>query len=459
MESDRALRGYALLITTLSSFLTPFMSSALNVAVPAMSGELRADPLASTWVVSVYLVAAAALLLPSGRLADLVGRKKVFVAGLLVYGVSSVLAMVATSVTALIAFRAFQGIGGAMVFGTAVAILTSVYPPAERGRVLGINTAATYAGLSLGPVLGGILTQQFGWRSIFLFNAVLALVIVPVILIRLRGEWAGAAGERFDWAGSALYSVALVVLMYGVSSIQSVPYARWLALAGVLGLGVFVWVEMRARQPVLDLRRFRGNIPFIFSNLAALIHYSATFAIGYLLSRYLQEVQGISPRTAGLILLAQPVVMALFSPPAGGLSERVEPRVLSSAGMALMVAGLLLLSFFQAGTSLAAVLGVQCLIGFGYALFSSPNTNAIMGSVAPRDYGVASSTLGTMRLIGQALSMAIVLLLFSIYVGRAEDSAGMIGPLLTTMKVGFRLFAGLAAVGTLASLARGKVRE
>jgi EmrB/QacA subfamily drug resistance transporter len=458
MQSERARRTFALLITTLSSFLTPFMASSINLAVPALGRELGASPVEGTWVVSVYLIAAAAFLVPFGRLADLLGRKRVFLAGCSLYALASVLCALARSTRWLIALRSLQGVGGALLFGTAVAILTSVYPREERGRVLGVNTAAVYTGLSLGPVLGGWMTDQLGWRSLFWANAALGATILVLALATLRGEWAGAAGERFDWVGALLYTAALLALMYGVSSLQGGRAAPYLALGGFLGLLAFGALEWRREQPVLDLRRFRGNIPFIFSNLAALIHYCATFALTYLLSRYLQEIHGIAAREAGLILLVQPALMAVLSPFAGWLSERIEPRVLSSLGMGLMAVGLFLLSFFGAMTTIGSVLWVQVLLGVGYALFSSPNTNAVMSSVAPRDYGLASSTLATMRLIGQASSMAIVLLILSIELARAGPGAALAGPLLETMHSGFRLFTALAIVGMFASLARGRVR-
>ncbi len=458
MQGERSRRTYTLLITTLSSFLTPFMASSINLAVPAFGRELGATPVESTWVVSVYLIAAAAFLVPFGRLADLAGRKRIFLAGCSLYAVASALCALARSTGWLIALRALQGVGGALLFGTAVAILTSAYPREERGRVLGVNTAAVYTGLSLGPVLGGWMTDQLGWRSLFWANAALSVGIIGLALLTLRGEWTGAAGERFDWGGALLYTLALIALMYGVSSLQGVRLAPYLAVGGLLGLGGFGALQWRQPHPLLDLRRFRGNIPFIFSNLAALIHYSATFALTYLLSRYLQEVHGIAARQAGLILLVQPALMALLSPAAGWLSERIEPRVLSSLGMGLMAVGLFLLSFFDATTGVRAVLWVQVLLGVGYALFSSPNTNAVMSSVASRDYGLASSTLATMRLVGQASSMAIVLLILSLELARAGQGTALAGPLLQTMHTGFRLFTVLALLGMLASLARGRVR-
>jgi EmrB/QacA subfamily drug resistance transporter len=463
MEENRSLRRYALLITTISSFLTPFMASALDLALKTISQDLHADAVSTAWVQLVYLLTAAALLVPFGRAADLYGRKKVFLIGLVVYGAGSALAVTAASIGWLIAFRAVQGAGGAMIFGTGVAILTSVFAPTERGRILGINTGAVYIGLTLGPVLGGLLTQHAGWRAIFVVPAGLTLVALVLALLKLRGEWAGAAGQSFDWGGALLYTAAVALLLFGISSVYRFPFARWLIPLAVAGLGVFVAIELRARSPVLDLRRFHGNIPFLFSNLAALIHYSATFGIGQLLSLYLQVVKGLAPDRAGLVLLVQPVIMAVLSPLTGWLSERIQPRLLASAGMVMMAAGLLAFSTLQEASPLALVVGISFLVGLGYALFSAPNTNAVMGSVTRQDYGVASSTLGTMRQVGQALSISLILLFFSIYVGTVEFNpqrvAGLSANFLVAMHWAFRLFTVLCVLGIGASLARGKLKR
>jgi EmrB/QacA subfamily drug resistance transporter len=461
MDDSRSLRRYALLITLISSFLTPFMGSSLDLALKTISQDLHADAVSTTWIQLIYLLTSAALLVPFGRAADIYGRKKVYVLGLGVYTAATALAATAGSIGWLIAFRALQGVGGAMVFGTAVAILTSVFPPSERGRVLGINTGAVYTGLTLGPVLGGFLTQHVGWRAIFLITAVLAAGALVLALLRLRGEWAGSAGQPYDWSGAVVFTASIAMLILGVSSVYRIPLARWLIPLALVGLGAFVAIQLRVHSPVLDLRRFRGNAVFFFSNLAALVHYSATFGLGQLLSLYLQVVKGMSPDHAGLVLLVQPVMMAVLSPLTGWLSERVQPRLLASSGMGLMAGGLLAFSTLAAASPLALVLGTSFVVGVGYALFSAPNTNAVMGSVPRADYGVASSTLGTMRLVGQAMSMSIVLLFLSIYVGTVELDPQQVASLstdfLVAMHWAFRVFTVLCVVGIGASLARGRV--
>lgn len=456
-DSDIINKRVVLLIVTLASFLTPFMSSSMNIALPSIGKEFSMNVVLLNWVATSYLLAAAIFLVPFGKIADIKGRKKVFSYGILIYALSSFLCAISTSSVMLISFRILQGIGSAMIFGTAVAILTSVFPPRERGKVLGINAAAVYLGLSLGPFLGGSLTQYLGWRSIFIANAVLGLITIILVLWKLKEDWAEAKGEKFDFIGSIVYSLSLAAIMYGFSLIPAMS-GLWLVLVGVFMFLLFVRWEMKTKNPILDINLFRNNITFTFSNIAALINYSATFAVAFLLSLYLQYIKGFSPQNAGSILVAQPVVMAIFSPLAGRLSDRVEPGIIASAGMALTTVSLSLFTFLSEKTSLEVIVASLILLGFGLALFSSPNTNAIMSSVERRFYGVASATLATMRLTGQTLSMGIVMLIFAIYMGNVQITPQYYPIFLTSMKTVFIIFALLCFGGIFASLARGKVQ-
>jgi EmrB/QacA subfamily drug resistance transporter len=447
-----------LIIAVMSSFLTPFTSSSVNIALPSIGTQLSLNAIALSWVATSYLLAAAAFLIPFGRAADIYGRKMIFRWGIIIDAVASVLCATSNSGEWLIVFRALQGVGGAMIFGTGIAILTSVFPANERGRALGISTAAVYTGLSAGPLVGGFLTGHFGWRSIFWLNALLGLVIIIVVFWKLKGEWAEAKGERFDYVGSIIYSLALVAVFYAFSVLPAL-WGIWLIIIGVIGLAAFVWWETRQKQPVLNISFFRNNTVFAFSNLAALINYSATFAVAFLLSLYLQYVKGFSPEHAGLILIAQPVIMVICSPIAGSLSDRIEPRIVASIGMALTTAGLVMLTFLSNVTSLQYILISLVILGLGFGFFSSPNTNAVMGSVERKFYGVASGTLGTMRLTGQALSMGMVLLLFALYIGRVQITPEYYPLFLKSMKIAFSISAALCFAGIFASIARGRTHR
>ena len=462
MSSETVRQGTAsvsknvvLAIAIMSSFLTPFTSSSINIALPSIGTKLSLDAVTLNWVATSYLLAAAAFLVPFGRIADIRGRKRIFQIGIVVDAISSILCAISPSGAWLIFFRVLQGFGGSMIFGTAVAILTSVFPPQERGRALGFSTAAVYTGLSVGPLVGGFMTQHFGWQGIFLLNALLGIIISVVVFSKLRGEWAGARGEKFDYIGSILYSITIMILVYAFSVLPAL-WGFGLIFLGLIGFAVFLRWEIRQEFPVLKVEFFRTNTVFAFSNLAALINYSATAAVGFLLSLYLQYINGFTPEHAGLILIAQPIIMVICSPIAGNLSDRIEPRIVSSIGMAFTTSGLVMLTFLSSNTSLVLIFASLFMLGLGFGFFTSPNTNAVMSSIDRKFYGVASGTLGTMRLTGQAFSMGLVLLLFSLYIGKVQITPLYYTLFLKTMKIAFSISAILCFAGIFASIARGK---
>jgi EmrB/QacA subfamily drug resistance transporter len=450
-------RGVVLLVATIASFLFPFLLSAVNIALPSIGKELSLDTVTLGWIATAYLLSSATFLVPFGRIADIYGRKKIFTWGIVIFTLSSLFSGMASSATMLISCRVFQGFGGAMLAGTAIALLITVFPANERGKVLGINVAATYIGLSLGPVLGGVLTHNLGWRSIFFLSALLGLAVIGIVLWKLKGEWTGAKGERFDFAGSVIYVLGLVALVYGFTLLPAMSGVG-LIIGGIIGLSAFARWEVRTKSPVLDISLFKNSKAFTLSNVAALINYSATFAVSFLISLYLQYLKGFNPESAGLILVAMPAMQAIFSPLAGRLSDRIEPRLIASAGMVLTTIGLTIFIFVNAQTPLNLIIGNLILMGFGFALFSSPNTNAVMSSAPNTAYGVASATLATMRQVGMVLSMGIAMLMFTLYIGRVQITPEYYSLFQQSMKTAFIIFAILCFGGIFASLARGKVR-
>jgi EmrB/QacA subfamily drug resistance transporter len=444
-----------LLIAILAGFITPFDGSAVNIALPAMGAEFHMDAISLSWIATAYLLAAALFLVPFGKIADIYGRKRIFLYGIAIFSSASLVMTMVPTTNLLIAVRVLQGFGGAMIFGTSIAILTSVFPPGERGKALGIYITAVYFGLTVGPFLGGVLTQYLGWRSIFFVNVPIGIAACLLILGKLDGEWAECVGERFDLVGSVIYAGALVALMYGFSIVPD-PMGMILIAAGcAIGI-VFALYEMRIPTPVLDMRLLTKNRVFAFSNLAALINYSATFAVTFLLSLDLQYTRGFPPEQAGLILILQPAVMAIVSPVAGRLSDRIDPQIVASAGMALTALGLFLLAFLGESTPLWYLLVCLAVLGIGFGLFSSPNTNAIMSAVEKRYYGVASGMNGTMRLVGQMLSMGVAMMLFAIFIGRVEITPAYYPQFITSMHYAFVFFTVLCVFGIAASLKRGK---
>ncbi|MFH0756833.1 MAG: MFS transporter [Bacteroidota bacterium] len=454
-ERSRDSRRLILFLIILTSFINPFLGAAINIALPAISREFSMGAIGMSWVSMAFILSSAVFLVPLGKLADIRGRKKVFLWGNVIIAITSILCGVSTSGAMLIAIRAVQGIGSAMVFGTGVAIITSVYPPKERGKAIGISVTSVYVGLSLAPFLGGILTQYLGWRSIFYATVPFGLLVVGITWRFIKEEWADAKGEKFDLTGSVIYLLSMSAFMFGFSRLPDLS-AIILTSAGFIGLAGFTIFEKRLSYPVFNIRLFTSNKIFAFSNLAALINYATTFAITFLLSLYLQYIQGLSPRDAGIILITQPIFMAIVASISGKLSDTRDPRILASAGMAIITIGLILLTFLTEHSSLSYMVTILAFVGIGFGMFSSPNTNSIMSSVEKKYLGVASATVGTMRLTGQMMSMGIATLILHVFIGNDQISSENTSRFMTSMKTTFMIFVALCILGIFASLARGK---
>lgn len=453
--ADTQEKRYLLIIAVLTSFAGPVMLSAVTVALPAIGTELSMNAVQLSWIPQSFSLAMAVFVLPFARLADIWGRKKIFAIGLSIATVSTLLSALSTSFLMLVSLRVLQGVGMSMLYSTSVAMLISSYLPAERGKVLGINVAAVYSGISLGPVIGGILTQNFGWRSVFFLFVVLQVPALVLLLARIRTEWREARGEKFDIPGALLFAVMLFCIMYGFSLLPAAP-GIWTIAIGIIGLVAFIAWERKAASPMFNIQLLTRNRMFAFSNLTQMLYYVAVFAVAIILSLYLQYVKGFSPQDAGLILLAQPVVQAALSPIAGRLSDRVQPRVIVSTAAAIEVVGLVLLLIATANTGLLLIIVSLVLLGVGLAFFAAPNTNAIMSSVDKKYYGVASATEMATRSLGMAFSMGILMLLFSLYMGTAQITPEHYAAFVDSIRMALIIFAGFCVCCIVVSSVRGK---
>ncbi len=448
----------ALIIVTTTSFMGTFMVSSINIALPAIEESFKMNALMLSWVITGFLLSSAIFLLPLGRWADLTGIKRIYKFGVSLFVFATIACGMALSGEMLITLRILKGIGSSMVMTTGTAILVSIFPPYERGKVIGVSVAAVYMGLAIGPFVGGFITQQFGWRWIFIISGIIGLIAVTITWMYLGKDKKMDSPKKINLWGTAFYALSLTVLVIGSSVIPSKK--GWIMLAsGIMLMILFFIIENKNKFPVIDIKLFTVNRLFAFSNIAALINYSATFAIVFLLSLYLQKIKELTPQIAGVVLLAQPLVMAVLSPVFGRMSDRKEPRYLATAGMTICTIGLILFSLISSETSIKLILLYLVIMGTGFALFSSPNMNTIMSSVNKDQYAVASGIAATMRVVGQMVSMTLVTIFFAMYIGQERIAHVANEQFVKGMTTAFAAFAAICFIGIWFSFYRGKIKR
>ncbi|MDO4176823.1 MAG: MFS transporter [Bacillota bacterium] len=450
-------RRAALVVVLLTSFTTSLIGSALNLSIPSIGAEFEVTADTVGWMVTGFLLCIAAFSVPFGRWADITCRKTVLITGTIIFICSCVGAVLAVSFAMLLIFRIIQAVGSAMVLASNMPILISAYPSQMRGKALGLGLASVYVGLSVGPVIGGILNHQFGWRSIFVSAGSLMAVTLIVAITRLQREESEGKGKiRMDFAGSILFIFFIALFMLGLSQIEKGVLPVIVTIIGLVIGFYFVYYETKKTDPVLDVHLFKSNIGYTLSNIAALLNFAATFAIGYLTSIYLQVALGFDSQTAGFIMIAQPLVMAILTPKIGKLSDRYSPFKLSSLGMGFCALGTLFFVFVRTDTSIVYIVAALVTTGLGFAFFSSPNTNAILSCVDKKDYGVANSVVATMRTVGQSLSMVIVTIIVTFMLPGMQLAQTDPASLVRVINTAFMVFAAMCIIGIIISLKRKK---
>jgi MFS family permease len=451
---DKTTRNIVLAVSTLSGFAATFAASGLVGATRDIGEEFHLSAVVLSWIPLTYVLAAAAILMAMGKVADLFGRMRVFNLGLVGFTVFSFAAACATSGAMLITLRTLQGFTASLLFATNIALISLSHPTEVRGRALGMLTAGVYLGSTTGPILGGVIVDHLGgWRALFIFVGAVSLITTVLTLWRLhRVDWREPRQGRFDVLGSVVWAVALPSLLLGFTFLPEL-LGILLVVGGALGLGFFLWWETRAADPLLRVNLLRHNRAFAFSNAAALINYSATFAMSFLLAMYLEFNRGLSAKEFGYVLVSAPLLQTIVSPFAGRLADRLQPRLVAATGQALCVIGLLAFVFLGEKTSYWFMIPALGVLGVGFGLFASPVAHMVMSSVDRRDVGTASATLATMRVSGQGVSMGVSGLVIALLVGRSEHLQPQDYPnLLTSVRVSFAIFAGLCAIGVVAVL-------
>ena len=381
--------------------------ASVNIAIPDLAAELHANAKMVSWLPTIFLLANVALMLPFGKLADNYGRKRIYSYGLVLNILSSTMCALAFNMEWLLFWRFMQGAAAAMIFGTGVAILTSVTPAEKRGFALGIAAACVYIGLTVAPAVGGWLTELWGWRSVFLFQVPLVIMLLLLIKLRMHGEWKNERKAKFDWRGSGIFIIASTCLVFGLSQLPSIIGIVLLSVA-LIAMVLFVVHQSKRDQPLIRVQMFKESRVFSMSLVTSLLMYASNYPLTFLLSLYLQYVKGFSPSESGQIILLQALAMAFLAPLSGRLSDKVQPRLLATLGCSIVACGFFILSRMDIDTQAWYIGSSLLLIGIGFGLFSTPNNNAIMGAVhsLPEQYPALLQTV----LVALNISFAFVLI-------------------------------------------------
>ncbi len=448
--------GAVLLTVCVAQFMVPLMLTAVGVALPSIGKEFKASAGQLGLVEQLYILSLAMTMLTFGRLGDLAGRVRVFLAGLVLFTVMTTSLGFVQSIDMLLIQRLFQGMGASMLLSGSMALIASAFPPEVRGRKIGIVSAFTYSGLSSGPVLGGFITTHLGWRYIFWLVVPFGIIATFLCFYRMRGEPRVARSEKMDWQGSLIYAAGVAMVMLGASHLGAGIPGVIMMCAGLAFVFLFgVW-ETRTPNPLLDISMLAKNKFFTLSCFAAMISYAATFGLTFFMSLYLQYVMGLPPHRAGFILLLQPVTQMVVSPLVGRITDRIAPVKVANFGIGAISAGLVLIVLtIGKMASLPLIAAELVLIGAGFGVFITPNTVAIMGSVGTREYGMASGMIGTMRTLGMVTSMTTVTLVFSLLMGTQPVTNETIPAFISSMQVGLFSFAAFSVLGVTLSLRRG----
>ena len=450
-------KNLILLICTVLSFFTVFAVNAVNIVIPTIAGEFHMSNIVQNWVTIIFLLVVAVLSIPAGQISGKHGLKKVTIISIILFIVISIVNVCVTSQEQFLACRFILGIALSFINVTSMAMIVSAFPPQERGKALGINITGVYVGLSLSPVLGGILNYNLGWRSVVLFGVPFLFVILALLLIRIDEEWISFENVSLDLKGSFTYAVGMVLFMYGFT-IFNTQLGIILTILGVIILVVFGLIELRQANPVFDIRFFK-NHKFLSANFASLCAYLATYAVTTILNYHLQYIKGFDSQTAGIILLVAPLCQVVLAPIAGRLSDRFVPQILAAIGMGLGTVSLFLFSSLNAGTSMEFLIVAMVIYGVAFGLFSPPNTNVIMGSVPPKDTSAASAAVATMRSVGQAMSMGILTLVFAFIMGDVPIIAEYYPLLITSCQITCVICVVLCIASVFASLVGMKSNE
>lgn len=453
--SKLPLTQIALISVCAGYLIASLGNTSFIVAIPALAAELNASATKISWLPTLYILSSVAFMLPFGKLADNIGRKRLFVAGLSLNIVAAGMCAIATHIDWILFWRFIQGAAGAMIFGVGIAIITSVTPSHKRGAALGMVATCVYVGLTMAPAVGGWLTEWLGWRSVFYFQIPFVIVLLIFIKLKLHGEWKNEFHSRFDWLGSGVFMIFTFTLVYGLSKLPSIMGILLIA-ASFASLAIFIIHQRGHKHPLLRVQMFRESRVFSLSLSTSFLMYASNFAIVFLLSLYLQYIRGFSPSEAGQILLIQALFMAVVAPIAGKLADRFQARIIATLGCTIVLGAFIMLNQIDFNTSAIYICVALAIFGIGFGLFSTPNNSAIMGAVEKHEVGVASTSMNLSRTIGNLVGMSLVNLMMHHYLGDANITPEQSPALMSTVSLALLMSLSFVLVACIISAIRGR---
>ena len=421
------LETYVVFVSFITSFFAVFLSAGIVLGVPSIASEFGMNNIVQNWIITIALLVVAVFTLPAGQISGKFGVKKSLVAGVLIFLLASIGACLSFSTESFLFFRVMQGIGGAFSNVASMAMVVQAIKPQNRGKALGFTVTGVYLAGSLSPVICGFLVYNLGWRSMFYFVVPFFVVCIALMIWKIPGDWKTYENDKIDSIGYLIYGIGILLFIYGFTSLMNMT-GKICAIIGFIMLIVFGYYETRVNTPAFNMNLFK-NMKFTSSNIAALCSYLAIAAITTILNYHFQYVRGWNAQMSGLILIITPIIMAVMAPNAGKLSDRIHPQKLAAIGMSIATVTLVILIFLDANTPIYLIVIAMVLQGIGMGLFTSPNTNAIMSSVPPKETPNASAAQSAMRTIGQTMSLGLLTLIFAWVMGSLKLSsqyAGMI---------------------------------
>jgi len=437
-------------IASAVSFMISFTTMSITVALPSIAREFAISGIFQNWIVTGYLLSVAVFSVPLSKVAGKIGLKNFFLFGIGLLALSSFVAIFISSAEYLLIIRIAQGFSSAILNVATLSMITKALEPHERGKGIGFNIFGVYIGLTLAPLIGGSLTLYLGWESTFWILVPFAVAFFLIALLKLPFQWKSDVREKFDYIGTITYGIGILLLIYGFTILNELRGAICLIIAIIL-LIIFVRWELKTSFPVFNVDLFK-NVKFSTATLASLISYLATFVVTLILTYHLQYIMGFDSQTTGFILIGTPLMMAILAPFSGKLSDKIHPQILSAVGMAFVTIALFILIFINKATPLYLIVVAMIVQGIGYGLFSSPNTNAIMGAVPREQSSLASAVVSTVRVIGQTLSSGMLTLIFAIIIGSSQIVPKVFPQLIQSSQIALIISTVLCLIAIFISL-------